>query len=314
MQTGEIELFLDNFRLSTEYNVERRLCQPVKYSNNPIIVSEHPWEQLYVTIYGCVMPKEDGTGFRMWYQSGAKGMQKEQFLCYAESTNGIEWHKVMFKANPYEDCKETNILLGIEANIHGPCVIRNCHNDDPNERYLMLYDSYSWFRPEIKDVLGDSARWCYTATSPDGLNWSPPKGRPAIPGKADCGQSVVWDTVNKRYIAYIRGTRTPHNPFASPYGETTRVRYVRAATSPDFLHWSEPIELLRADEQDGDPYHHIHQFAVTRRGGHYVALLSMMHIDEYFDIEYEDKDKLLMEEGTCDTPRKGTIHHLREHL
>ena len=304
MPQEEIELFLDHHRISTEYNVRRRLCPPEKYPGNPIIVPEHPWEQLYVQVFGNVMKKEDGSGYRMWYIGGAKGMQKCQHLCYAESDDALHWHKVINDRNPFEHCPETNILLGLEANIHGPCILRNCHDDDPARRYLMIYDSYSWFRPEMKETLGDIARWCYVATSPDGLTWSPPKGIPVIPGKADCGQSVVWDPVNRQYIAYLRGTRNnnaPFDPFASPYGETTRVRYVRAATSRDFLHWSLPFELLRADQQDGDPHHHIHQFAVTRRGSQYIGLLSIFHIDEYFDVDYEDKGTLLMEEGSCDT-------------
>jgi hypothetical protein len=304
MTNDQIELFLDDYRLSTQYNVQRRLCQPIKHEDNPIVASEHPWEHLYVQVFGNVMPKEDGSGYRMWYIGGAKGMQKGQYLCYAESDDAIHWQKIMSDRNPYEDCRQTNILLGLEANVHGPCIIRNCHNDDPRQRYLMLYDSYSWFRPEIEDQLGGIARWCYVATSPDGLDWTPAKGIPVIPGKADCGQSVVWDPVNKQYIAYLRGTRNnnaPFDPFASPYGETTRVRYVRAATSPDFIHWSRPFELLRADEQDGDPNHQIHQLAVTRRGGQYVGLVSLFHIDEYFDVDYEDKGRILMEEGCCDT-------------
>jgi hypothetical protein len=302
MNSEEIELFLDTHRISTTYNVQRRLCQPVKHEENPIVISEHPWEHLYVHVFGNVMPKEDGRGYRMWYIGGAKGMQKGQYLCYAESEDAIHWQKIMSNRNPYEDCAETNILLGLEANIHGPCVMRNCHDDDPSRRYLMLFDSYSWFRPEIEDQLDGIARWCYVATSPNGLDWTPAKGIPVIPGKADCGQSVVWDPANKKYIAYLRGTRNNSNdPYASLYGETTRVRYVRAATSPDFLHWSKPFELLRADERDGDPNHQIHQFAVTRRGGQYVGLLSMMHITDYFDVDYEDKGKLLMEESCCDT-------------
>ena len=304
MASNDIELFLDKYRISSEYNVERSLCQPVKHADNPIIVTEYPWEELYVSLYGSVIPKEDGTGFRMWYMSGAKGMQKEQFMCYAESTDGIEWHKVMSDANPYPGHKKTNILYGLEANVHGPCVVRNCHSDEPDERYLLMYDSYWYNRPEQKDLIQDS-RWLYTATSPDGLHWSPGKGRPAIPGKSDCAQCIVWDPENRRYIAYIRGVRTPmdpFDPFASPYGEINRVRYVRAATSLDFLHWSEPIELMRADELDGDPVNHIHQFAGTRRSSQYIGLVSIFNTDHYFKVGEDNAGNVrYAEDATCET-------------
>lgn len=266
MTTMDTELFLDCARVSTERNLERCLCQPHKHPDNPIVCSEYPWEQMYVTVYGSVLPKEDGSGLSMWYMAGAKGMQKEQFMCYAESSDGIGWEKRMSPLHCYEQHAETNIVHGIEANVHGPCVIRNQHCDDPEQRYLMFYDSYASHRPELKDELQES-RWCYTAVSPDGIHWSPGKGRPAVAGKSDVGQSVLWDPERRLYLAYMRGSR--HD------GTKGQVRYVRMATSPDFLKWSEPIELLRADEIDGDPRHQIHQFSVTKRGSQFVALRSL---------------------------------------
>jgi hypothetical protein len=288
---SEIELFLDDQSISWEQNVERRLCRPSKCAE-PIVVSQHSWEQVYVTVYGSVLPKEDGSGFRMWYMAGAKGMQKQQFMCYAESDDGIEWRKVMSPAHPYEDRAETNIVLGAEANVHGPCVIRNEHNDDPDERYLAFYDSYWYNRPEIKETIQDM-RWCYTATSPDGITWSPAKGRPAVPGKSDVGQSVIWDPERKAYLAYMRGSR---HDAGSGQG-----RYVRLACSDDFLHWSEPVELLRADGIDGDPRHQLHQFSATRRGSQFVGLRSIFEIDGFETLEYEDEGLKTIEQGTCET-------------
>lgn len=290
IQTTDTELFLDRARISTERNLERCLCQPRKHPDNPIVRSEYPWEQMYITVYGSILPKDDGSGFGMWYMAGAKGMQKEQFMCYADSPDGITWHKKLMPLYPYGQCAETNIVHGPETNVHGPCVIRNQHSDDPNEKYLLFYDSYWYNRPELKEHIQDS-RWCYTAVSPDGIHWSPNKGRPAVPGKSDIGQSVVWDPEQKLYIAYMRGSR--HD------GGT--VRYVRMATSPDFVNWSEPIELLRADEIDGDPRHQIHQLSVTKRGGQFVGLRSIFHIDRFANQEYEDQGIKNIELGTCDT-------------
>ena len=291
MPESHVELFLDDHTISWEQNVERRLCRPRKHPE-PIVVSEHPWEQMYVTVYGSILPKEDGSGFGMWYMAGAKGMQKQQFMCYAESDDGVTWRKVMSPEHPYEDRGETNIVLGSEANVHGPCVIRNQHDDNPDERYLAFYDSYWYNRPEIKETIQD-IRWCYTAASPDGIAWSPAKGRPALPGKSDVGQSVLWDPQRKVYLAYMRGSR---HDMGSGQG-----RYVRMAHSPDFLHWSEPVELLRADAIDGDPRHQLHQFSVTKRGSQFVGLRSVFDIDGFENLEYEDQGLKTIEQGTCET-------------
>ncbi len=296
---SEIELFLDNKKISWEYNVCRMLSQPQKYEDNPIIKCDYPWEKLYVTVYGTVLPGDNNSGLRMWYQSGAKGMQKEQFLCYAESNDGFTWRKPLFNLNSYENHLQTNILLGMQANIHGPCVVRNEHDDNPSEKYLLFFDSYSKYRPHLQDKL-QCSRWCYTATSSDGIVWRPNKGRPAVAGKSDTGQSVVWNPDKQCYIAYMRGTRGKLTSQAHSRADI-RVRYVRTAISSDFLNWSEPTELLRADIKDGDPYHQIHQFSVTRRGNQYIGLLSMFHIDEYVKSKYEDKGVVVIEEGVCDT-------------
>lgn len=291
----EWELFLDGQKLSWEHNVSRRLRHPRKYPANPVLCPQHPWEASYVTIYGSVLPRAE-RGWRMWYMSGAAGMTREQMMCYAESDDGLKWERVMSDRNAYHGKIPTNIVLGPKVNVHGPCVIENQHNDDPAQRLLCLFDSYPQYRPELKDELQES-RWCYSASSADGVNWKPSKGKPAIPGKSDIGQSVVWDPLNNRYIAYLRGSRGINKPEQTPFGEKHAVRYVRASTSKDFVHWSEPIEIFRCDQRDGDPFHQAHQLSVTYRDGQYIGLLSIFRINEIWPLD----EGAWMEEGPIDT-------------
>lgn len=298
MALHDIELFLDDTRISWEYNLARRLQPPARHEHNPILTPEHPWEGSYVTIYGSVLPRQGGRGgFRMWYMSGANGMRGDQMMCYAESDDGLAWRRVMDERNvAYKGVKPTNIVLGPGVNVHGPCVILNRHSGDPAERYLALFDSYPQHRPNLKEQIQDS-RWCYTATSSDGLTWNPPEGRPAIAGKSDIGQSVVWDDDNRRYIAYLRGSRGVNKLGNSQYGEHHSQRYVRASTSEDFLNWSEPVEVFRCDRLDGDPFHQAHQLSVTRRHGQYIGLLSIFRINELRPLGSD----AVMEEGPIDT-------------
>jgi hypothetical protein len=298
---ANLELFLDDELLSWEHNLKRQLCQPTKHPDNPILQPEQPWEETAITLYGSVLPREKG-GLAMWYMALAGGWRSNQTMCLAESEDGVAWTRAIQPDLPYRECNKSNVVLGSDPNVHGPCVLRNEHNDDPNERYLVLYDSYTKYRPELADTLRHD-RCCYTAVSPDGIHWTPKKGRLSIPGKSDTGQGVVWDPLHRRYIAYLRGTRSQHDPFGRPYGESQRVRYVRAAVSADFLHWSDPVELLRADISDGDPDHQFHQFSVTRRGNQYVALLSIFHISGFEKLRCADEGgrEILLEEGTCDT-------------
>jgi hypothetical protein len=274
------ELFLDDEAISIADNVVRRLETPHRHPQNPLLVGQYPWEASWITLYGSVLRGEGDVGFRMWYMALSGGARADQTMCYAESDDGIEWHRSMSSISPYPGCEKTNILLGPEVNVHGPCVLRH---PDPNEcqnRYLLFYDSYSHYRPEEPRVQ-NTARWTYTATSPDGFHWQPRQGRPALAGKSDTGQSVVWD--GRRFIAYMRGVLDDSG---------TRVRCVRAATSVDFLHWENETELLRSP----DPREQYHQFSVTHYGDLFIGLLSTFHIaDIYSTAEYP-----IFEEGTCD--------------
>lgn len=291
---SDIELFLDRERISWEYNLTRQLCQPVRVTDQPLLQPQYPWEESFVTLYGSILKKPDG-GLRMWYMAGARQMRGHQTLCCADSDDGFAWRRLMV-GGAYADHERSNIVLGPRPNVHGPCVIENAHSDDPRQRYLLLYDAYSKNHPsEQGSPL--ASRSCYVATSPDGLAWTLCPG-PAILGKSDTGQSVVWDPVRRRYIAYLRGTRGPHKPWAEAYGESNRVRYVRIATSSDFINWSDPIEAFRCDERDGDPDHQAHQLSVTRVGTQYVGLLSIFQVDRLHEIPHA---QVLMEEGGIDT-------------
>ena len=274
------ELFLDDEMISCMRNISRQIGCPEKYPDNPIVRSEYPWEGNIVTVYGSILRNEEDTGFRMWYMSVAG---QDQTMNYAESNDGVHWQKPLFDIIPYGDCKKTNIVMGPEVNIHGPCVICNPVKDNLQERYLAFYDSYSKYRPEVPEVQS-IFRWTYTAVSPDGLHWSPPKGRPAIAGKSDTGQSVVWDPIKRRFLAFMRGILN---------NDGTRIRYVRYAESQDFKRWENEIELLQAE----DPREQFHQFSVTRYGDIYIGFLSIFHIEDV----YSTSEYPIFEEGTCDT-------------
>ena len=186
---SNIELFLDRHRISWEHNIDRQLNPTRKFEGNPILEGEHPWEASFVAVYGNVLPREGG-GFRIWYHAGAKGRQSDKMLCYAESDDGFNWKRIMVSDQPYGGVSPTNIVLGPKPTVAVPCVIENHHIDDPNDSLLLMFNSYVRDYPELTDVMQGATRWCFVAASPNGLTWSPPKGRLAIPAKADCPISI----------------------------------------------------------------------------------------------------------------------------
>ena len=292
MKFSHLELFLDDELISYTRNVRREIIQPEKHPQNPVLRREYPWEAAYNCAYGRVLFDDERGVFRMWYSAyGSRGdtgekYRDEQYMCCAESDDGIKWEKPLLDINPLPGHERTNIVMGTKAgNVHGPCVIINPDRSDPERRFLVLFDSYpKWHRNEAEEY-GFQGRACYTAVSPDGLNWSPPGGRFAFVGKADSGQGVVWDPCTETFRAYTRLTTRD--------ASGQRIRTWKMNESKDFLHWTEPMELFRTDEQDGYPDMQVQQMAVSLYQGTYIGLLSLFRIKQYVEL----KDGAI-EEGT----------------
>lgn len=272
MEFSGLELFLDDQMISNTRNMCRRITRPRLYEGNPVVRREYPWEAGHACIYGSVLYDDNKKLFRMWYNAYGEDYYNQQVMAYAESPDGITWTKPMLDVRPWPGYERTNILMGPQINLHGPGLLVNPDQSDPQRRYLMLFDSYPHWRPDATE-LGIHGRQLYAAESPDGIHWSPDMGRPAFAGKADSGQSVVWDPVTKTFKAYVRMT------IEDAFGQ--RIRGSRLVESPDFVHWGPPRELMRTDDVDGYPDAQIQQLCVTRLDGIYVGLLSMFQIQQY---------------------------------
>lgn len=84
------ELFLDDYLIASMENVTRRVCPARKHPANPLLWPEEPWEGSVALIYGSIT-RDDGK-YRMWYLSGIG-------VSYAESDDGIAWHKPEEESN-----------------------------------------------------------------------------------------------------------------------------------------------------------------------------------------------------------------------
>ncbi|MFH1569606.1 MAG: hypothetical protein ABIL09_16540, partial [Gemmatimonadota bacterium] len=269
MKLTGLELFLDDERLAYTRNARRRVQRPVLHPRNPLLRRDQPWEASHVAAYGNVVWDAARDRFRMWYNAFGPSYYDQQMLAYAESADGVEWTKPRLDRRSWPGRRRTNILFGPEANVHGPGVIENPDQSDPARRWLLLFDSYPRFRPEA-EALGIRGRWSYTAESPDGLHWSPEKGRPAFEGKADSAQCVLWDPGVRRFRAYSRLTTV------DAFGQ--RIRTFRLLESRDFRTWGPPREAFRPDAEDGAPDTQLQQLAVSLYAGTYVGFLTLFRI------------------------------------
>ena len=253
------QLFLDEEVIDHLNGLKRTLHQPTKYEDNPVIVSEHPWEDAHIFLYGSVL-YEDGE-FKMWYDGVAHNWYRN--VCYATSSDGLHWDKRLDLGTvEYLDHERTNIVLeptvaweqeGVRGSGWPQCsnVIADPPTDDPQHRYRMIVNDI----PALRTPHG-----AYLATSPDGLHWTRHPGD-ALFNRWPMG--LLWDPDRSIYVVF---------------SQDHIVRRVRRWESSDLIDWGRDAVVLcpDADDPEGTEFHGI---APAWIDGLYVGLLHVLYAD-----------------------------------
>ncbi len=194
-------------------------CRQVLHHPTPrevAMVHDAPWEgntSAYHTVF------QDGDRYRMYYRGSHStrdgGPQKahDQFVCYAESRDGIHWTRPELGLVEFEGSTKNNILRGgVGAHNFAPFKDAN-PAAPPDARYK---------------ALGSGEGGLYAFKSADGIHWSLLSEKPVITkGAFDSQNLAFWDGVRSRYVDYHRGFRAG-------------VRDIMTCTSKDFRAWTEP--------------------------------------------------------------------------
>ena len=95
LQQEQLELFVDRHLIQRTSGVELRLNRPT--DRGPVMTFDAPWEGSYVA-YITVF--KDGPIYRMYYRGKPELTptgDKNEVTCYAESTDGIQWHRPVLR-------------------------------------------------------------------------------------------------------------------------------------------------------------------------------------------------------------------------
>ena len=268
-------LFVDDHWIAEQHGV-KRIFNRAKPLDTPIIWPEDPKIECDCA-WGNVIREPDGK-FRLWYCTmnmgeGGKGPHEmakagvwgranefshhprsaadvrdvESMLGkYAESTDGIHWHKPHLDLIEFRGNRHNNIVLngelpsrqtdGALTNFDGYTVLRDDHESDPQKRYKMVahWESvHCWDNHALSGSLGRTqaqidrywaARGEYLTYSPDGLKWEQPLTRlTTLPSGGGDRLLVVPDHRHARWMAYVRAGGTAYPSFS---------------TSQDLVNWS----------------------------------------------------------------------------
>ena len=255
--------------------VFKTLNQPVKYAGNPVMIPLYPWEGK-IELYGTVWRDPDG-GFRMWYQgegglgtppiekdtsaSPWKGFDASNLLYtigYATSHNGVHWVRPNLGLVEYKGSKDNNLILTDAAYAN---VIKDDRDADPGRLYKSLF--FEARDPSGTPNMGDGVS---VAFSPDGTRWTKYEGNPVITRSSDTHVLLGWDDLHGKYVAFARPS----------VHEANTIRRIGRSTSEDFIHWTDPEDVLVPDSDD-PPATEFYGMPVFKYEGLYIGQLWMYH-------------------------------------
>jgi hypothetical protein len=280
LRAGCKQLFLDDHLIATARNVRRTMHEARKDPQNPLLLPDKPWESQELLLFGSVIHEPDGR-WRMWYMNHhhedsptPDSRNRRHGVGYAESKDGITWHKPEFNFQTFRG-KPTNIVLGTKTHetfreFHG--VIRDDSDPDPARRYKTFFHSIDF---GLDGTVGGTGRWYFTACSPDGIHWGDVRQiEVANEVNPDIGQ-FTYDPIEKRYVIWARSRYASDAVRArAPKGWFGRA--VNLLTSKDFIHWEDHGVAMAADLDD-PPAMDIYSMAAFRYGDLWVGLPQVYH-------------------------------------
>jgi len=224
--TGPWQLFVDDHIVASKTNIDRRYHPFEKYSGNPVLVPDKPWEGTNVYLYGSVLRNETGSGYRMWYHALPQDHDYYRLL-YATSADGINWDKPDLGIVEYKGSTNNNIFIRRGKRDHIPSIIHTPWEADSHRRYKMI------------NFCGKAGGYVY-AWSADGLHWTDSPKNPVFNKGGDVGQ-FLWDPHKKQYIGYVKNV-------AQVSG--MRRRSVARIATDDITSWPNPELILTPDTFD----------------------------------------------------------------
>lgn len=281
------QLFIDDYWISSRNGVTTELHQPEKYSNNPIIRADVPWEQ-NPYCFGTVIYEEEESIFKFWYQSYNDvdvPLSEKTPVLYATSKYGIEWERPNLGLFEFQGSKDNNIILQNYGyhDLYSPSVIKDISDSDPDKRYKMI-----WWDFPLGDEGYQDDGMC-VAFSPDGIHWEKHFNNPVIhANKTERSisdvMSVMHDKKTGKYVAYTKG-------WAEPWPAHRQIVRVE---SNDFIHWSEPEVVIRHTFNLKDPQSY--GMTTSQYGNNYIGMMNSYKkpgnetIDVQLTISHDNKN------------------------
>ena len=258
---ARLEPFVDEFLIARLHGgAQLRLNRPV--ARELSLVTDRPWEGNACTSFAVF---QDGGVYRMYYiarqfittKDGLDENPHPDFVCYAESSDGIDWVRPELGLVEFEGSSRNNIVLSSEKHAFPVRAFAPFKDANPAADADARYKAWTIRIPRLD---GSAPRPGHSPEVPDGLHalksadgfdWAPMHDGPVIAdGLLDSQNIAFWDTVRGEYRDYHRNEFRVEKAGEEPYSAQERPgqavrgsrhgRDLRTATSSDFINWNEP--------------------------------------------------------------------------
>ena len=217
----ERQLMVDHHLVDSMNNLELELGSV--RDEGPVFHFDQSWEGPF-SGYSTVIQDDDR--FLLYYrglpEAGADGTNRE-VTCVAISDDGIHWTRPELNIHDVDGSASNNVILADVAPV--------THNFSP------FLDTKPGVDPDhrFKGLGGNEQTGLIAWTSPDGLHWKQLQEDPVVTGGMFDSQNVAfWSEAEQQYNCYMRTwTGDGYSGFRS----------ISRSTSPDFINWSEPVEM-----------------------------------------------------------------------
>ena len=209
------ELFVDYYLIDQMNNTRLKLHEPK--DEGAVLFFDKPWEGPFCAFVTVI---KEGGRFRLYYRGSGSSAET---TCYAESNDGIHWEKPELGIFEVSGTRKNNVVLANAAQVthNFSPFLDTCPDVNPQQRYKAL------------GGLEGSGLIAYV--SPDGIHWKKLQDAPVFTrGMFDSQNVAFWSESESSYVCYFR-TWTGDG--------YTGFRTVSRTTSPDFIHWTEPVEM-----------------------------------------------------------------------
>jgi hypothetical protein len=223
----------------------------------PLLTADQPHEDFGI---GYCTVLRDGERWRMWYEAFDHTYRSDadDFLCYAESDDGVHWRKPALGLVAHAGSSANNILLDGRqmGGVHGSSVFI-----DPGapaaERFKMVFVSWR-----------EGGWWVFGAASADGIHWQ--RGEePLLKHNSDT-QTVCFRD-GDRYRLYVR-------MWSGDLFQGKRL--VGYTESRVFGNFPAPRPILAPDESDPPNLHFYNSAAAKARDDLYLMFPSAFYTGE----------------------------------